>query len=81
MSGSASARKRKTGSGNGGSGGGVINGGGGGGGGGRQQFRDPRMNLDLELVRVIGMGAVRGGGVACSPGTGDVAYPAAGLEC
>ena len=78
MSGSASARKRKTGSGNGGGGGGVMNGGGG---SGRQQFRDPRMNLDLELVRVIGMGVVRGGGVACSPGTGDVAYPAAGLDC
>ena len=32
--------------------------------------------LDMELARVIGMSQCRGGGLACSPGTGDVAHPA-----
>ena len=32
--------------------------------------------LDMELARVIGMSQCRGGGLACSPATGDVAHPA-----
>ena len=46
----------------------------------RRPFRDPRVNLDMELVRVLGMNAVRAGGIASTQvgHTGDVnvAYPA-----
>ena len=36
----------------------------------------PDSKLDMDLARVIGMSQCRSGGLACSPGTGDVAHPA-----